>query len=119
PRQIQVNTPTRPPAEAYVRPLGPRELSSVAEQLRERLEGVEVISWHPAELVPGRPEAARLGEVIVATLERRPCRFHELCAITGADPASVRAELDRLMSEGLLATRDYEGQRFYTLRRRP
>lgn len=119
PRQVQVNTPTRPPAEAYVRPLGPRELSSVAEQLRARLEGVEVVSWHPAELVPGRPEVARLGEAILATLERRPCRFHELCAITGADPASVRAELDRLMSKGLLATRDYEGQRFYTLRRRP
>ena len=117
PDQVQVNTPTRPPAEPYVQPLGPEELKAIADYLSSELKGVEVIYWRPPEARPARPRAPALREAIVAVLERRPCRFHELCAITGAEPLSVRAELDRLASDGLLGVKDYRGERFYMLKR--
>ena len=116
PRQVQLNTPTRPPAEPYVEPLSQGELERAAGFLAERLEGVEVIYWHQPRLVPGAPGARDLRAAVLAVLERRPCRFHELCAITGADPMSMRAVLDRLISEGFLATRAYGGERFYVLK---
>ena len=118
PDQVQVNTPTRPPAEAYVRSLEPDELRSVAELLSSGLEGIEVISWHLPEARAIGPGALRLREAITSILERRPCRFHELCAITGAEPSSVRAELDRLVSDGVLSVRNYRGERFYVVRKR-
>jgi len=119
PDQVQVNTPTRPPAERYVEPLGPEELSAVAGFLASRLEGVEVISWRQPTIVPARPGAPSLRQAILGLLERRPCRFHELCASTGGDPMTVRVELDRLASEGVLTIRDYRGERFYSLKKAP
>ena len=118
PDQVQVNTPTRPPAEPYVRPLEPHELRSIAERLSSGLEGVEVVAWHSPEVRAIGPTAFRLREAVLSVLERRPCRFHELCAITGAEPLAIRAELDRLLSDGLLSTRDYRGERFYVIEKR-
>ncbi|HDI01213.1 MAG TPA: radical SAM protein [Candidatus Bathyarchaeota archaeon] len=118
PDQVQVNTPTRPPAEAYVEPLGQGELEEAAAFLRSRLEdlGVEVVHWHRPSPGPTRPTGASLRDAITSVLERRPCRFHELCSITGREPMAVRAELDRLLSDGLLATKSYRGERFYYLK---
>jgi len=118
PDQVQVNTPTRPPAELYVEPLGQEELEAVASYIRAGLEGtgVEVIYWRQPSLERLRPRALSLRDAIVSVLERRPCRFHELCAISGGEPLAVRAELDRLLSEGLLAVRTYKGERFYILK---
>ncbi|RLI07643.1 hypothetical protein DRO32_03550 [Candidatus Bathyarchaeota archaeon] len=116
PYQIQVNTPTRPPAEAYVEALTGDELRAVADFLSGRLAGVEVIFWHPPRPGPISARAPSLRKAILAILEHRPCRFHELCSSTGSEPTSVRAELDRLISDGLVSAREYRGERFYALR---
>ena len=116
PDQVQVNTPTRPPSEAYVEALTPEELRAVADCLSGKLKDVEVISWHPPKPGPVGRRAGELRKALIAILERRPCRFHELCLSTGEEPIMVRAELDRLISEGLLAVRDYRGERFYVLK---
>ena len=116
PDQVQVNTPTRPPAEPYVEALSPEELKAIADYLSCQLRDIEVISWHSPRLGPVRKRAGELRKALIAILERRPCRFHELCLSTGEEPIMVRAELDRLISEGLLVVRDYKGQRFYVLK---
>jgi len=113
PDQLQVNTPTRPPSEPYVEALGPEELRTVCDYLARELGGLEVICWHPPRPGPLRRRVAELRKALLAMLERRPCRFHELCLSTGAEPMMVRAELDRLISDGLVAVRDYKGERFY------
>ena len=116
PDQVQVNTPTRPPAEPYVEALTGKELRAVADFLSSTLKGIEVISWHPPRPGPVRKKAVGLRQAILAILERRPCRFHELCLSTDAEPMMIRAELDRLISDGLVYVRDYRGERFYALR---
>ena len=117
PYQVQVNTPTRPPAESYVQPLQAEEVSAVARALASRLEGVEVISWHPPEEEPLGLRARDLRESVIGVLRRRPCRFHELCSVSGHDPSLVRGLLDRLISDGLVGIRTYRGERFYVLKR--
>ena len=118
PEQVQVNTPTRPPAEPYVSPLGADELHSITDGLSSGLEGVEVVAWHPPRARAVSPKPLGLRRAILSILERRPCRFHELCMSTGAEPLAVRAELDRLLSDGLLRTKNYQGERFFIIEKR-
>lgn len=117
PEQVQVNTPTRPPAEPYVSPLGAHDLRSIAERLISALEDIEVVAWHPPSIRAIGPGVLRLREAILSILERRPCRFHELCMSTGAEPLAVRAELDRLVSDGLLGVKNYHGERFFMIKK--
>ncbi|HDJ26594.1 MAG TPA: radical SAM protein [Candidatus Bathyarchaeota archaeon] len=118
PDQLQVNTPTRPPAEPYIEPLSQDELGRAVDFLKRELEGIgtEVISWRQPALERLGARGVSLRDAITSVLERRPCRFHELCAIAGGEPPAVRAELDRLLSEGLLVVRTYGGERFYCLK---
>ena len=112
PDEVQVNTPTRPPAEPGVFPLTSRELQRVAEAFRERLPSARVISRVAPRLA--RPSKLRKPskQEVLEVLKRRPCGVRELSTVLNTDVEGVSRILGRLRAEGLIVEKKV-GRRVY------
>ncbi|HIH70215.1 radical SAM protein [Methermicoccus shengliensis] len=112
PAEVHLNTPTRPPAERYVRALEPSRLREIAIKIESECSV-------PTKIVPeAEPEAevvhaqGRL-ELILGMLRIRPCTLDDLMAATGLNDKELLKHLSVLLSDGRVSMRMLEGKRFY------
>jgi wyosine [tRNA(Phe)-imidazoG37] synthetase (radical SAM superfamily) len=92
PDRVQLNTVTRPPAQAFAAPVPAADLARLAELFEPR---AEVIAEHPiAAPQPGAHSAA--GDILVM-LQRRPCRVEDIMAAHGLHRQEAIKHLDELV----------------------
>jgi wyosine [tRNA(Phe)-imidazoG37] synthetase (radical SAM superfamily) len=92
PDRVQLNTVVRPPAENWAKPLGARAL----EKIRKELGGTSevVVDFRKKQ----RPvEADRLGQEILAMIERRPVTVKDMVSSLGTSTALVHRQLQPLL----------------------
>ncbi|WP_292366140.1 MULTISPECIES: radical SAM protein [unclassified Methanoculleus] len=96
PDRVQVNTLDRPGTDIRVRPASRGALERIAAVL-----GGEVIGAACTDrALP--PESGDAGEIILATIRRRPCTPADLAALLGIRPAEVAKHLRVLEARGLI-----------------
>ena len=102
PHELQLNTPTRPPAERHVRALTRLELKRVKRLFQARLPRVRIVSAY--ERAVSLPVEWRrhleLAQGIESLLERRPCQVHDIAGSLGVSPQAVRESLEKLIKDG-------------------
>ena len=116
PARVQLNTVSRPPAEADARPASTASL----ERLRRRFQGrCEVIAGErPA--TPGGAAAGRdAGGEILALVSRRPCTVDGIATGLGLAPNEVLKHLDGLCATGAVRSSRSRRGSFYHRGGRP
>lgn len=113
PDEVQVNTPTRPPSESYIKPVSRGIITCVVEML-ESIGVREVLAIGIRERTPTfrsvlRVEAERIREEVFELLKRRPCRIVDITLALGLGGEIVRKAVEDLMRRGLI--RKVEGVR--------
>ncbi len=98
PDEVQLNTPTRPPSEKFVLPLGAEELERISQKFREMLPTAHIlIRSSPKQSAPA--EKRRIDEEeILEVLKRRPCRLIDVAKAFGADESHVRPIIEKLVT---------------------
>lgn len=112
PRVAYVAVPTRPPAEAWVRPAGEEAVNRAFQRFAERLPRVELLTEFEGTAFGTTGEPA---EDLLATTAVHPMREDAALALlarAGAD----RSVLDRLVAEDRLRPVGYQGHTFYVRR---
>jgi len=108
PERVQVNTVVRPPSESFAERIPDAKLAELAEAL---WDSAEVIA--PYEAKEGEELFAVTREEIVALLSRRPCTLDDIAEGLGVHRNEVIKYLQALESEGVIASEDREGKRYY------
>ena len=119
PDEIQVNTPTRPPSEAYVEPLTPEEINEIAARFTDAVDA-EVISVYQERMrkwVKKPPKA--LEEEAVKLIRRRPCRPSDVSKALGITEEEAQKILKKLLKSGLASTKHFHGETYYTTKTHP
>lgn len=109
PDWVQLNTVTRPPAEAFAYPVSREELGRLAALFAPR---AEVIADHRE--THDRSEFAARREDILALLRRRPCTVEDISAGLGMHRNEVMKSLGELADNGLLAEETVGGRVYYS-----
>ncbi|HDM27069.1 MAG TPA: radical SAM protein [Candidatus Bathyarchaeota archaeon] len=112
PDEVQLNTPTRPPSEAYVVPLARGEMSEAKRLFAEA--GLRAVSVYEAG-VPARVEASHvsLEQDVLLLLRRRPCRVLDVSRALGISEEEALQALERLASSGAVSVKVFRGERYY------
>lgn len=108
PQRVQVNTVVRPPAEEFAERIPDAKLAELAGEL---WEDAEIIA--PYEAKEGEELFAVTREEIVALLSRRPCALDDIADGLGVHRNEVVKYLQALEAEGVIASEDREGERYY------
>lgn len=98
PDRVQVNTLDRPGTEDWVRPASPDATERIASILGGNAEVIGAACTD--RVMP--PEVKDAGEIILATIRRRPCTPHDLATLLGIRPTEVAKHLRVLEAEGLI-----------------
>ena len=110
PSRVQLNTASRPPAEAFAYAVAPDRL----EKLATLFEGtVEVISESVDTEAPALPRRPVSDEEILALLSRRPCTLQGVSSGLALRPGEVVKMLDGLSRQGTVRTVRRNGALFY------
>ncbi|MGI9861311.1 radical SAM protein [Moorella naiadis] len=96
--KIQLNTVTRPPAEAFARLLEQEQMERIAARLGQRAE----IIGNFAGKVYGHGSQQDIEKEIVTLLSRRPCTLTEIAFLTGLHKTEVTKYTGRLVEAGLI-----------------
>jgi wyosine [tRNA(Phe)-imidazoG37] synthetase (radical SAM superfamily) len=98
PDEVQLNTPTRPPSEEFVLPLGAEALERIAQKFREMLPTTHiVVRSSPRQSAP--VEKCKVDEEeILGVLERKPCRLIDIAEAFGVDESKVRPFIEKLVA---------------------
>lgn len=108
PDRVQLNTPTRPPAEDFAFPLTEDQL----EEIRNKLGGkAEVISEFVAPL-GDRFDADRDAEII-NLIRRRPCTAEDISKALGLHLDEVVKYVNILQKKGVIQYRVFEHRCYY------
>lgn len=115
--RVQLNTVSRPPAEAAARAVAPEAL----EELRGLFScPCEVIAEPPASRATRSAGGGDLADRIVALLSRRPCTVEGIATGLGLRPNEVLKHLDELYARGAIGSERRGGALFHhAARRRP
>lgn len=107
PDRIQLNTVTRPPAEASTRPLKNERLVEIAQRF---VPPAEVI----ADISPDIPDK-KMGcmEDIAGMCRRRPCTLQDISKSLGLNPSEVSKYLQELQRQGSIKTQELEGRTYF------
>jgi len=112
PDGIDLNTVTRPPAEADARPVGPERLSRIAE----------ILGPSARIIAPHTPGDDRSGPVdrqeLLGLLRRRPCTLDDLMAALRCHRWEAAKLLGQLTEEGVIAVRRHEDTMYYEVRKK-
>jgi wyosine [tRNA(Phe)-imidazoG37] synthetase (radical SAM superfamily) len=108
PDKIQVNTVTRPPAEAFAEPIPKDRLNHLATQL---FEHSEVIADY--RNVHGKQEFASRLEDVLTLLQRRPCSVEDIAGGLGLHRNSVVKYIEDLLSKGKIEATLQNQQLYY------
>lgn len=114
PDRVQLNTATRPTAEAEVAAVPPERLAAIAAQLGPRAEVVASFRVHET------PAAARAdADQVLAMIRRRPVTAEDIAAGLAAHPNEVAKVLGHLMESGRVVRTDRDGQAYYEAAEKP
>lgn len=105
PDRIQINTPVRPPAKSWVKPLSPEELESISAFL-----GGEVIAGRPISPDHHAPSPT---EEVLAMIRRRPVTVADIALSQGLSEQEVQRTTKGLTIKGLIRTTTHEGKEFF------
>ena len=96
PARVQLNTVTRPPAEAFACPVSEEQMKSLKGMFSQT---VEIISRH----VPAESSNLRTGQSaadILSLLRRRPCTLEGVSSGLAMQPSEALKQLDELCRSG-------------------
>jgi wyosine [tRNA(Phe)-imidazoG37] synthetase (radical SAM superfamily) len=107
PNRVQINTVTRPPAEASARPLSRERLEEIAQRF---VPPAEVI----ADVSPDIPDR-KMGcmEDIASMCRRRPCTLQDISKSLGLNPSEVSKYLQELQRQGSIETKELDGRTYF------
>lgn len=108
PHRIYLNTPVRPPAESWVKPLTPDSLRACAAQLGAVCEIIADFSPAAAEASAGSEQA------VLALLRRRPCRIEDLSEGLAIHRNEVLKYLGHLLRTDQICSHTAEGHTYYS-----
>ncbi|MEM3733896.1 MAG: radical SAM protein [Nitrososphaerales archaeon] len=110
PDEVQINTPTRPPSEKFVKPLEEEELERIAQRFKEALPSVHVVARSSPRLPRSTIERKFSAGDVLELLKRRPCRLIDVAEAFGTDENGVSPFIDRLTaSHKIIAVRQSDG----------
>ena len=106
--RVQLNTLDRPGAVSWIAPVATERLENIATFLGE---GVEVVATRRAlhRTQPGNENAR---ELLLATIQVRPCTREDLQLVTGLIKDDLEAMLRELSDSGRVETRTVDGVDF-------
>jgi len=109
PAKVYLAIPTRPPAEAWVRPPLPEDINNTFQIFRRKLDQVEYLIGYEgnAFAFTGRVEEDLLSTTAVHPMRRTA--VDDFLKKAAADWSVV----DRLIAQGKLVETEFEGQKFY------
>jgi wyosine [tRNA(Phe)-imidazoG37] synthetase (radical SAM superfamily) len=113
PDAIHLNTPVRPTAFDFVRPVTEERLASLCNRFEPR---AEVIAEERAEIGNAPPMHAD-AESILGLLSRRPCTLEGVCSGLGTVAPGTLKVLAALVREGRVSERLRDGRVFYQVTR--
>lgn len=106
--KVQLNTPVRPPAEGWVRPLDRSRMEAIAEEFfGGRAEVIADFSRESPKIY-GAAESA-----ILEMLRRRPCTAEEISDSLGIPLRDVLGKLKAMGKRGLVIEREHVGKVYY------
>jgi wyosine [tRNA(Phe)-imidazoG37] synthetase (radical SAM superfamily) len=113
PDEVEVLTVSRPPAEAWVKPVSEERLKEIASRfiLEFGAEKVRLV-------LKGKKKRAKvlhrdLEEEVYALLLRRPCTFEQTWQGLSADPESLCPVLEKLLGEGKIEKIGSKNREYY------
>ena len=107
PDKVQINTVTRPPAEAFAEPVPQKQLEAIAKQLYKKAEVIADYSG-----VHKQPDFYARREDVLTLLKRRPCSIENIAAGLGLHRNEVVKYVEGLSSEGKIEPKP-QGRRVY------
>ncbi|MGE4497201.1 MAG: radical SAM protein [Deferribacterales bacterium] len=108
---VQVNTVFRPPAYSGTKGLNEQELIDAFLFFRGLGINVEPVGNFVKALAGG--DDADLPERIAALLRMRPCTVKDMCAVFGADEASMVKIIENMLKSDQIEEKIFENERFY------
>lgn len=110
PDRIDLNTVTRPPADADARPVAAPDLERICAMLGPK---AQVIAPHVGVEARSGPVGR---EEVLAMLRRRPCTLDELVAVLACHRWEVAKLLGQLAEQGAVVDRRQGGKLYYQAR---
>lgn len=107
--RVQLNTVTRPPADASAMPLGPSRLAAIARGLGGTCEVIAAFERHQSA-VDNDWSAS-----VLATLKRRSLTLDDIVRTTGLTLAEVRQGLKKLIEEKRIRAVTFGKRRYFTI----
>jgi wyosine [tRNA(Phe)-imidazoG37] synthetase (radical SAM superfamily) len=108
PDKVQINTVTRPPAEAFAEPVPENQLEAIAKLL---YKNAEVIADYCG--VHKQQEFSARREDVLTLLKRRPCSIEDIAAGLGLHRNEVVKYIEELSSEGKIEAKPQNKQLYY------
>lgn len=108
---VQVNTVFRPPAYSGTKGLSEQELIDAFLFFKAFGINVEPVGNFVKALAGG--DDANLPEKIAALLRMRPCTVKDICAVFGAEEASVAKIIENMLESEQIEEKIFENERFY------
>ncbi|HEW78724.1 MAG TPA: radical SAM protein [Phycisphaerales bacterium] len=113
PDKIQLNTATRPTAEAGIKRLDTQKLEAIAEELGEKCE---VVSSSCVVRVPScvnRNAQYAVRNTILSMLKRRPCSLNDICTGLGLGSDEALKYITHFQQRGLVHSKEKDGIVFF------
>jgi wyosine [tRNA(Phe)-imidazoG37] synthetase (radical SAM superfamily) len=108
--RIQLNTPSRPAAEAEVLPLSRDEMVALERLFPGRVESV----FQEREFEAGQAGSATVSDSdLVALVRRRPCTVEDIAAGLGLHVLDVLKRVDLLLASGVITCVAVNGKNYY------
>jgi len=108
PDKVQVNTVTRPPAEAFAEPVPQKQLENLTQMLYEKAQVIaDYKGVHKQESFSAKRED------VLTLLKRRPCSIEDIAAGLGLHRNEVVKYVEELSSEGKIEARPQNQQLYY------
>jgi len=108
PDKVQVNTVTRPPAEAFAEPVPQKQLQTITKKLYEKAEVIADYSN-----VHKQQDFSALCEDVLTLLKRRPCSVEDIAAGLGFHRNEAVKYVEELSSVGRIEVKPHNQQLYY------
>lgn len=115
PKEVQLNTVLRPPAEKWVKPLELHEMQEAASLIREYSSSNVITAYQPRQ-VKGELKVSVVEELelkVIDLTRRRPCRISEIASILGLRLEEAESIVKGLVADGSIVEEAYGETIFY------
>lgn len=112
PDRIQLNTATRPTADADVRPVSPERLARIAERFGPKAEVIASFRSRDAAASSCGPGTID-DQQVLAMIRRRPVTAEDIAAGLAAHPNEVAKAVGHLLESGRVRRTERQGRTYY------